>query len=59
MKTCNECSSILPNHYTVCPECRSYDLSSYKMTDDVIREEKEEAIISAFVECGELKGEEL
>lgn len=58
MKTCNECNSILPNHYTVCPECRSYDLSSYKLADDVIREEKEEAI-SAFIECGELKVEEL
>ena len=56
MKKCTKCEAILPNNYKVCPECKSVDLTQLKYTPI---EEDEVVSVSPFVECGEIKGDEL
>ena len=57
MMICPKCQAITPNSYKLCPECKTE-----LVLERFIQIEKEPEIVevvSPYVECGEIKGDEL
>ena len=54
---CPKCQAITPNSYKLCPDCKTE-----LVRERFVQIEKEPEIvevISPYVECGEIKGDEL
>ena len=56
MKKCPKCENIYHDYYKKCVNCGEDTLTQLKYTP---LEEDEAVSVSPFVECGEIKGEEL
>ena len=56
MKLCTKCKNIYSDYYKKCPNCKSVELKKIKY---IPIEEDEAVSVSPFVECGEIKGDEL
>ena len=54
---CQKCEAITPNSYKLCPNC----LTKLERERFVIADKEPEIIeeVSHYVECGEIKGDEL
>ena len=55
---CKQCQTIFPNYYKECPNCKSLDFERERF---VVAHKEPEIIeeVSPYVECGEVKGDEL